>query len=182
MIGGWALDAGGITIGLTRVMFPFFAGVLLILALALLRFGETDRLWLNGTYDAACIILLFPLIVAIGGGEKAVDGRSVRIARFFGDLFCPLYITHYPLIFLCTGWVVDHAVPVERGAPAGVAVFVKAVAIACLSPRLYDVPARRWLAARTLRHHAPLRPAEARPPDRKYRATSREPCPKGAPA
>ena len=30
VIGGWALDASGVQIGLTRVMFPFFAGILLM--------------------------------------------------------------------------------------------------------------------------------------------------------
>jgi peptidoglycan/LPS O-acetylase OafA/YrhL len=170
VIGGWALDANGIRIGLTRVLFPFFAGVLLmrlgkrirmrnafglcslllIVALALPRFGGTERLWLNGLYEAACVILLFPLIVAIGAGEKSVDGVSVRTARFFGDLSYPLYITHYPLIYIYTGWVVDKKVPAAQGALVGAGVFVGAVAIAYACLKLYDEPARRWLAGKLL--------------------------------
>lgn len=170
VIGGWALDADGIRIGLTRVLFPFFAGVLLmrlgkrirvrnafglcslllIVALALPRFGGTERLWVNGLYEAACVILLFPLIVALGAGEKSVDGMSVRTARFFGDLSYPLYITHYPLIYIYTGWVVDKKVPAAQGALVGAGVFVAAVAIAYACLKLYDEPARRWLAAKLL--------------------------------
>jgi len=171
VIGGWALDAKGIQIGLTRVMFPFFAGVLLmrlgkrikvrhgfalcslllVIALALPRFGGTERLWVNGLYEAACVILLFPLIVAIGAGEKDVEGPSLRIARFFGDLSYPLYITHYPLIYVYTAWVVDHKIPAAQGAMVGAGVFVAAVAIAWASLKLYDEPARRWLAGKLLR-------------------------------
>ncbi len=166
VVGGWALDAKGLHIGLTRVMFPFFAGILLmrlgkrikvrhgfavcslllILAMALPRFGGTQHLWLNGLYEAACVIVLFPLIVAIGAGEKDADGPSVRIARFFGDLSYPLYITHYPLIYAYTGWVVDKKVPVAQGALVGLGVFVTAVAIAYGALKLYDIPVRRWLA------------------------------------
>lgn len=170
LIGGWALDASGIRIGLSRVMFPFFAGVLLmrlrgrirlpyafavssallIVALCLPRFGGVDRLWLNGLYEAGCVILLFPLIVAIGAGERRADGPSVRIARFFGALSYPLYITHYPLIYIFTGWAVDGKVPAAQGAIVGVGVFIAAVAIAYACLKLYDEPVRRALAARFL--------------------------------
>lgn len=171
VIGGWALDAKGVQIGLTRVMFPFFAGVLLmrlgkririrhgfavcslllVAALSLPRFGGTERLWVNGLYEAACVILLFPLIVAIGAGEKDAEGPSVRIARFFGDLSYPLYITHYPLIYVYTAWVVDQKIPAAQGAMVGAGVFAAAVAIAWISLKLYDEPVRRWLSARLLR-------------------------------
>lgn len=171
VIGGWALDASGVHIGLTRVMFPFFAGVLLmrlgkrikvrngfvvcslllIVALSAPRFGMGEMRWVNGLYEAAAIILLFPLIVAIGAGEKDADGPSVRVARFFGDLSYPLYITHYPLIYIYTGWVVDKKVGPAEGALVGAGVFVLAVAIAWASLKLYDEPVRRWLAARLLR-------------------------------
>lgn len=170
LIGGWALDASGIRIGLTRVMYPFFAGVLLmrlggrlrtpypfaisaallVVALALPRFGGPERLWLNGLYEAACVILLFPLIVAIGAGEKAAQGRSIGIARVFGDLSFPLYITHYPLIYIYTGWVVDRQPTPAQAVAAGAAVFAATLAIAHASLKLYDEPVRRRLAARLL--------------------------------
>jgi peptidoglycan/LPS O-acetylase OafA/YrhL len=174
VIGGWALDAKGVQIGLTRVMFPFFAGVLLmrlgkrikvrnafavcslllVAALSLPRFGVEAQRWINGLYEAACIIVLFPLIVAIGAGEKDVDGRSVRIARFFGDLSYPLYITHYPLIYIYTTWVVDQKPSVGQGALVAVGVFVGAVTIAWACLKLYDEPVRRRLAGRFLRKSA----------------------------
>jgi peptidoglycan/LPS O-acetylase OafA/YrhL len=170
LIGGWSLDPSGMHIGFARLIFPFLAGMLLmrsgkrirtrhafgicsallIVALALPRMGATPHDWTNGLYDALCVLVLFPLIVAIGAGEKAIGGMTVQIARFFGALSFPLYITHYPLIYVYTAWVVDHRIPPERGAVWGVALVGAAVAIAYASLKLYDEPVRRWLASRLL--------------------------------
>lgn len=172
LIGGWSLDAAGLHIGLARLCYPFLAGMLLmrsgwrlpgrhafaisaallVVALALPRMGDTPHHWSNGLYDAACVLLLFPLIVAIGAGDKRATGAGIRIARFFGDLSFPLYITHYPLIYVYTAWVVDRQVPVRLGAPVGAGLVVAAVAIAYASLKLYDEPARRWLSRRLLGH------------------------------
>jgi peptidoglycan/LPS O-acetylase OafA/YrhL len=170
LIGGWSLDAAGVHVGLARVLYPFLAGMLLmrlgkririrhsfaisslllVVALSLPRFGATPHHWTNGLYDAMCVLLLFPLIVAIGAGEKSVQGTSVRIARFFGDLSFPLYITHYPLIYLYTVWVIDNQVAPGPGAFWGCALVITAVAIAYVSLKWYDEPVRRWLSARYL--------------------------------
>jgi peptidoglycan/LPS O-acetylase OafA/YrhL len=166
LIGGWSLDAQGIQLGLTRVMYPFFAGVLLmrlgwrllighsfglcslllLVALGLPRWGGTEHLWVNGLYESACVLLLFPLIVALGAGDKAVDGPSLRIARFFGELSYPLYITHYPLMYLYTAWVVEKNIPPLQGAIAGAGVLIVSVAIAYVALKHCDEPVRRWLS------------------------------------
>lgn len=171
LIGGWALDANGIRIGMTRVMFPFFAGVLmmrlgarlrvphafvvssalLILAVSLPRLGGKERLWLNGLYEAGCVILVFPLIVAIGAGEKAADGFVIRTARFFGGLSFPLYITHFPMIYVYTAWVADSQPSPAIGAIVAAGVLIAALTIAVLSLKLHDQPIRRWLGSRLLR-------------------------------
>jgi peptidoglycan/LPS O-acetylase OafA/YrhL len=170
MIGGWALDAKQLHIGFARLLFPFFAGILLmrlgkrihikgafgicsfllIVALSLPRFGGTQHHWMNGLYEALCIIVLFPIIVAIGAGEKRADGLSIRIARFFGDLSYPLYITHYPLIYIYTAWVIQNKVPPAQGAIWGALLLVVAISIAYASLKLYDEPVRRWLSRRFL--------------------------------
>ena len=76
---------------------------------------------------------------------------SVKVAKVFGDLSYPLYITHYPLIYIYTGWVVDRKIPPEQGALVGAGVFVATVAIAWLSLKLWDEPARRWMAGKLLK-------------------------------
>ena len=170
LIGGWAIDSKQLHIGFARLLFPFFAGILLmrlgkrihirgafgicslllIAALSLPRFGGAQHHWINGVYESCCVIVLFPLIVAIGAGEKRVDGASIRIARFFGDLSYPLYITHYPLIYIYTEWVVSKKISAAQGALWGAVVLIAAVAIAYGSLKLYDEPMRRWLSRKFL--------------------------------
>jgi len=168
LIGGWSLDPQELHIGFARMLFPFFAGVLLrrlglsiqirhsfaissillITVLALPRFGDPQHLWVNGVYESICVILIFPLIVAMGAGEKRIDGTSIRIARFFGELSYPLYITHYPLIYTYTAWVDRNKVSMAQGAPMGALLFVTAIVIAYACLKLYDEPVRRWLSRR----------------------------------
>ena len=174
LIGGWSLDATQLHIGFTRLLFPFFAGILLcrlgariqvksafgvaslllIVALSLPRFGGTDHHWMNGVYEALCVIFVFPLVMAIGAGEKRGDGFSIRVARFFGDLSFPLYITHYPLIYIYTGWITRSNPTGTQGIVPALFVAVAAIAIAYASLKLYDEPVRRWLGKKFLQRMA----------------------------
>jgi peptidoglycan/LPS O-acetylase OafA/YrhL len=170
LIGGWALNAKGLHVGFARLLFPFLAGILLmrlgkriqfkgafavcslllVVALSLPRFGGPQHVWINGLYEALCVIVLFPIIVAIGAGEERADGPSIRIARFFGELSYPLYITHYPLIYVYTGWVVSREIPVAQGAVVGALLLIASVTIAYACLKLYDLPVRGWLSRRFL--------------------------------
>src|ERR1700722_3613017 len=170
LIGGWALNTKELHVGFARLLFPFFAGILLcrlgariqlkgafgisslllVVALSLPRFGGTQHHWMNGLYEAFCIIVIFPIVVAIGAGEKRVDGPSIRVARFFGDLSYPLYITHYPLIYIYTAWVVIDKPTLAQGFLPALLVAIAAIAIAYTSLKLYDEPVRRWLSRRFL--------------------------------
>jgi peptidoglycan/LPS O-acetylase OafA/YrhL len=174
LIGGWSLDATQLHIGFARLLFPFFAGILLcrlgarirvksafgvaglllIVALSLPRFGGTDHRWMNGIYDALCVIFLFPIVVAVGAGEKRVDGLSIRVARFFGDISFPLYITHYPLIYIYTGWVARSNPSDTQGIVTALLVAVAAITMAYASLKLYDEPVRRWLSKKFLHRMA----------------------------
>ena len=175
VIGGWSIDTEQLHIGFARLLFPFLAGMLLmrlgkrirvrhafavcslllIVALAMPRFGGADRLWLNGVYESLCVIAVFPFIVAIGAGATQIDGLSSRIAGFFGALSYPLYITHYGLIYVYTEWVSEHeALPFGTRCAAGAAVFVASIAIAYACLKLYDLPVRKWLAGKFLKHAA----------------------------
>lgn len=171
LIGGWSLNATELHIGFARLLYPFFAGILLsrlgariplkagafglsslllVLVLALPRFGGTAHRWENGLYDALCVIFVFPLILAIGAGEKRATGPSIRVARFFGDLSYPLYITHYPLIYIYTAWAVESRVTGAQAILPALAVGFGAILIAYGSLKLYDEPVRRWLSRRFL--------------------------------
>ena len=118
---------------------------LLLLAWLWPRIGDRQHDWINGLYDCLCVIVVFPIIVAIGAGEMRVDGPSIRIARFFGDLSYPLYITHYPLIYIYTAWAGQNRVTPTQAIIWGAVLFFAAVALAWACLKLYDEPVRHWL-------------------------------------
>jgi len=168
VVGGWSLDPTQLRIGMTRLMYPFFAGLLLsriskpgrikyaflwssllvIVVLAMPRIGTEENVWLNGLYESFAIIVAFPLIVYMGASGKVTGKFATKLTRFFGDLSYPLYITHYPLIYIFTAWVIDNKIPLKEGWPMAVLVLVSAIAIAYAAMKLYDVPVRNWLAKR----------------------------------
>jgi len=180
VIGGWSINAKQLNIGFTRLLYPFFAGMLLCragkpihikgafwicsLLLSVIffipRIGGPEHLWMNGLYESFCIIILFPLIVSIGAGGKIQGIRSERICKFLGDISYPIYITHYPLIYWYTAWVVNNKVPMGYGLFIGFVLLITSVTIAYLCLKLYDEPVRNWLQRRFLvktRNTAPIK-------------------------
>ena len=102
--------------------------------------------WTNGLYEAVSIILFFPLIVAIGAGSSEMGAKTSRVCKWLGEISFPLYITHYPLIYLQTSWALSNPdAPTSTCVWVSVSVFVVAVAIAHAMYHLYDVPVRAWL-------------------------------------
>jgi peptidoglycan/LPS O-acetylase OafA/YrhL len=165
VIGGWSLDPQQLRIGFTRVMFPFFAGLLLcrtasfvpvkntfvwcsallILVLAMPRVGGSDHLWQNGLYDALCIIIAFPFIIWLGAGGSAGNKISSRICTFLGNISYPVYITHYPFIYIYTGWVADHKPTMQQALPFALLTFAASILVGFACLKWYDEPVRRWL-------------------------------------
>jgi len=170
VIGGWALNGEQLRIGFSRVMYPFFAGLLLyhigkltqlknvffwcslmiIVALSIPRIGGSEHLWMNGLYDALIIILIFPLIVFMGASGEVKGKNATRICKFLGDISYPIYITHYPLIYIYTGWVSDHKMPMQQAWPAALLTFVVSILLAYACLKFYDEPIRRWLKKKVL--------------------------------
>ena len=86
------------------------------------------------------------LYVAIGAGSSVKGGKSEAINRFLGEISYPLYITHYPLIYMQMSWVDSH-----KDALLGMHIFVSvciyvlAILVAYGAYKLYDLPVREWL-------------------------------------
>ena len=171
VIGGWSFNVEQLKIGFTRLMYPFFAGLLLsrvfkpmrinnafiwcslllLVVLSIPRVGGEDRLWLNGIYDAATIIFIFPLIVYLGASGEIKNKITGSICKFLGDISYPIYITHFPLAYIFYAWVVNNKVPLEEAWPYGAVVVVASIALAYASLKLYDIPVRKWLMANYVR-------------------------------
>lgn len=165
VIGGWSLEPKQLHIGFSRVFYPFFAGLLLfrigklaniknaflwcsllvIVVFSIPRIGGSQHLWMNGLYDSLSIILVFPFIIFLGASGEIRSSMGKRTCKFLGDISYPIYITHYPLIYIYTAWVYDHKISFQKGLPVGILVFVSAIIIAYACLKLYDEPVRQWL-------------------------------------
>jgi peptidoglycan/LPS O-acetylase OafA/YrhL len=170
VIGGWSVDKTQVSIGFIRLLYPFFAGVLLmrmgklihikgafavcslliIVFLSVPRIGGATHLWMNGIYEAFVIIVIFPLIVSIGAGGSLISKSSIKVCKFLGAISYPLYITHYPLMYLHIAWVNNNKVPMAQGLLGGFGLVIIAIAIAWVSLKFYDEPLREWLKKRFL--------------------------------
>lgn len=169
VVGGWSLTPDQLLIGSTRLLYPFFCGLLIsrvgkliklkggfwwcslmiviLLAMPWMGIGtEGDARWTNGLYEALCILVFFPIIVAIGAGSSVKGGASESINKFLGNISFPLYITHYPFVYMQMSWVGNHPdTPVSTHIFVAVSIFLLAICVAYASYRLYDLPVREWL-------------------------------------
>lgn len=164
---GWTVDRTNILGGSLRMLCPFTMGLLLSrifkpihyahgafwtsAALLLIIFHvpyihSDGALSLNGIFEAACIIAVFPLVVWYAASGKTTDIASTRICRFLGDISFPLYIVHYPLMYAFYMWLIKtRQYTLHETWPAALAVVAGSIILAWLCLKLYDMPVRKWL-------------------------------------
>ncbi len=166
VIGGWEVSPAQLYIGAARLLYPFFTGLLLarlgkfirvrngfwwcslsvalVLVLPYLDCGGC--LWVDGAYNALAILVLFPLIVSMGAGSSLKGKRSGAVCKFLGDISYPLYITHYPWIYVQMNWAARHAdAPLGTHICVAVLLYLLTIAIAYAALKVYDEPVREWL-------------------------------------
>ncbi|MGM9833133.1 MAG: acyltransferase family protein, partial [Candidatus Limisoma sp.] len=78
--------------------------------------------------------------------DSVPNRRTRKVCEFLGEISFPLYITHYPLIYIQMAWANEHAdAPISTHVFVSVALFLVAIAMAYACSRLYDIPVRKWL-------------------------------------
>lgn len=164
---GWTVDRTNILGGSLRMLCPFTIGLLLSrifkpihyargafwtsAALLLIIFHvpyihSDGALSLNGIFEAACIIAVFPLVVWYAASGKTTDEASTRICRFLGDISYPLYIVHYPIMYAFYMWLIKtRQYTLYETWPAALAAVTASIILAWLCLKLYDMPVRKWL-------------------------------------
>ena len=180
VVGGWSTTPDQLQVGVTRLLYPFFCGLLIsrlmnggskffthhssfftlkhgvwwcsllivvLLCMPWMGMGtEGDERWTNGLYEMLCILIAFPVIVSIGAGSSVKDGKSQAINKFLGEISYPIYITHYPLIYMQMSWARSHAdAPLAQHIFVAISIFLLSIAVAYGAFRLYDLPIREWL-------------------------------------
>jgi peptidoglycan/LPS O-acetylase OafA/YrhL len=172
LIGGWSITPEQLRIGFTRLCYPFLAGMLLsrltkpgnmgntfvwcslllIIILSIPRVGgsNTEHFWINGLYEALSIIIIFPTVVYLGASGSINNKGVANVCRFLGDISYPVYIIHYPFIYIFTAWVVDNHKTFAQAWPVGLLLLVCVITLSYVFLKLYDIPVRKWLTKKYL--------------------------------
>ena len=182
VIGGWSLTPDQIYIAFTRLLYPFLCGLLISRILPARRTASNPSgspihlkggFWWcglaivvllampniggkmgvpDGLFQAACILVLFPLIVLAGAGSKTTDKRSTAVCKWLGEISYPIYITHYPLIYMQMDWVARNPnAPQWQHIAVGAGTVFMAILLAWGLLKAYDLPVRQWLTEHWLK-------------------------------
>lgn len=105
---------------------------------------------LNGVYDLVVTLAVLPAIVWFGARGVTSDRFSTSVCEGLGRLSYPVYIVHYPLMYLFYSWVWANHITVSEAIPQMVCILVAIPVIAWAALKFYDEPVRRWLTNRWL--------------------------------
>lgn len=167
MIGvGWTIDEVNFWGGLVRMLFPFSMGMLLartfkprkargafwicsiilIVLFAVPYIKPCGEISLNSLYEFVCIALIFPFVVWLGACGSSSDSLTHKTNRLLGDLSYPLYIVHYPIMYIFYAWLIEKRYyTLEECWPTALLVVASSILLALACLKLYDEPVRRWL-------------------------------------
>lgn len=172
---GWSFTEEHFYIGLARVGYAFFTGLLLfrlmnkssvtatssqssgigrfvlcsliiIGVVCMEQVGGYEHPLYDGIFNLTCTLLLFPLTVYLGAKAAVKSESTRRLCDFLGRLSYPLYLMHYPLVYLFFMWIdTHHDAPVSILAFTSVSIFLLSIAMAYAAMKLWDEPVRKWL-------------------------------------
>lgn len=173
MVGvGWSFDNVNFWGGLIRMLFPFSMGmllartfkprkvrgafwwcsILLVLLFSVPYIVSGDScISLNCLYEVTCIAVFFPLIVWMGA-SGFYTGKIALLSKALGAISYPLYIVHYPIMYIFYAWLIENKYYSLSDCP-GVALLVVAssIVLAQLCLKLYDEPVRKWLSVKLMK-------------------------------
>ena len=173
MIGvGWTIDEVNFWGGLVRMLFPFSMGMLiartfkprkvkgafwicsvtLVVLFSVPYIASSGAISLNSLYEFICIAFIFPMLVWLGACGTA-SGTTGKMNRVLGELSYPLYIVHYPIMYIFYAWLIKNNIyTLDNCLGVAALVIVSSIALAFLCRKLYDEPVRRWLTRKLMKN------------------------------
>lgn len=169
---GWTAEGGGFWMGLVRMTFSFSIGLLLsrdfkpikirsafwlcsaliITVLAVPYIGGAEKPMIaNGIYDTICTLIIFPAIVYIGASGKTTDRHSANTCEFLGAISYPVYIIHYPFMYLMYAWAWKNGYGFDHVWYVASAIVITVIILAWLLLKYYDEPLRRYLSGKLIK-------------------------------
>lgn len=157
LLGGWS--GGTFFDGLARISFSFLMGMFIFRSnwiiknklgligmsvLLMMAFLTPHNDQWNWLVDPLIVIFYFPLIVSLGAGAS-LAGMHHKINQFSGDISYPLYMTHYPFMWVFANYVVSEepgraelswVIPIS---------IILLIGLAYLVTKFLDLPIRRYL-------------------------------------
>ena len=123
---GWTLDGVNFLGGSLRMLFPFSLGMLLS--------RNFKPVKVKGAFWICTLVL-----------------RSTQICKFLGDISYPIYVIHYPLMYLFYAWLIKNQLyTLGETWQVALCVYALCIVLAYLSLKFYDEPLRKYLAKRFL--------------------------------
>jgi peptidoglycan/LPS O-acetylase OafA/YrhL len=167
---GWTLADYNLLGGFLRLLFAFSAGLLLsrvfkpvhitgafwkcslviVVLLSMPYIGNGNSPWINGIYDAVCTIAIFPMLVYLGASGKITGKFTVGMCKFLGNISYPLYMVHYPFMYLFYSFVWKKELTFAQTWPFAFILLFGNILVAYLCLKMIDEPARKYLTKRFL--------------------------------
>ncbi|MFV0391256.1 MAG: acyltransferase family protein [Paludibacteraceae bacterium] len=162
---GWTMADYNLIGGFLRLLFSFSAGLLMsrffksvhikgvfwicgltiVILLSMPHVGNAELSWMNGIYDAVCTIIVFPALVYLGASGVTTGKIITGLCKFLGDISYPLYMVHYPFMYLFYAWVWNRGLTFEESWAVASALFLGNILLAYLCLMIYDKPVRKLL-------------------------------------
>lgn len=170
---GWTLAEYGFIGGFLRLSFSFSAGLLMsrvifnrripgafwiaaiiicvLLSVPYVTSVPDEKSIFNGCYDLVCTLVVFPAVIWLGACGVTTDALSTRVCSFLGAISYPIYMVHYPAMYLYYWWVWSNGISFNEALPVMAIILVGSVIVAYLFLRFYDLPVRRYLTRRLVK-------------------------------
>lgn len=165
---GWSLAEYGFIGGMLRISFSFTLGILislkfkpsrctnlfplmaiiLILSLVMPRLGGEKAIYLNAIYELFVVIFIFPLLIYFTASSKIISEKANRVCKFLGDISYPLYIIHYPTIYLYFGYIQYTQKTFAETSYLALIVLVGNILASYALLKLFDEPIRKYFGSK----------------------------------